>query len=170
MKHIKLATDFRKSFLFYFRDTVSQTEPHYYKIPDAPIHAGIRRIPVYRPYDAYGVALGRFYAFEYKTWNNTRFPFSAVKTHQEEALKHVMHTGGLSFLIFCGEITNNELFILTIDSWLALKTCLWKKGQKSCLKKDFLTPNMILIRAERRKFKNGYGWNLFELRRRYHSG
>jgi penicillin-binding protein-related factor A (putative recombinase) len=68
---------------------------HYFKIPDDSLG--------YKPYDAYLVHNGKFYAFEYKVSRlKTKLNFKAMfsnREHQITAMERVEKSGGESFCI-----------------------------------------------------------------------
>lgn len=115
---------------------------HYEKIPDQPRFGGEKiRYPVLRPYDAFTVIKGSFFAFEYKMHKKPLgFYFDRVSDKQIERLKSAkkaaaVKEGGAFILINCRYIYKGQKynFVLPfdIDDFVDIRKSYEQQGKKS---------------------------------------
>lgn len=118
MKESNFANEIKKS--------CQQFKCFYYKIPDA---YGMARFSPPKPFDAFVVYDGKYFAFEYKMMKSqTAFPFNKVRPHQISNLLEVKKAGGYSFIIINYRMKHyNKAFYISIKDFVKFQKTIGKQ-------------------------------------------
>lgn len=88
----------------------------------------------HQPADFFMCRHGQAYLLEAKSTVLNRFPFDFLKDHQQESLDLFALSGGKSFLIIKHKKPgrmNDEVYIISIESYIEMKNDCLKRGKKS---------------------------------------
>jgi len=116
----------------------------YYKIPDA---YGMARFSPPKPFDAFVVYKGKYYAFEYKmVKSQTAFAFSRVRPHQIDNLMKVWKNGGEAFIVINYRMKSfNKVFCIPIITLIEII----KKSERKSIPFNLMEKYSIEIRKKK---------------------
>jgi len=158
MKEINFAAE--------IKNACAQFECWYYKIPDA--HT-MERFTPQKPFDAFILYRGRFFAIELKFKKDDKpFSLDSIKEHQIEGLNKAYKNGGTPSIIinyrFIKDARINRVFVIPAKNWFIIKEFVEKEMQrKSIPYKLFdnkLIPEGLVYEMERTHLGDKLHWNI----------